>query len=286
MKTETLLGLFLWIAAVTAASSASYNTSPVSIDAGGARATSANYALDGSSVGGIGGISASASYTARHGYSGQLFEVTNITVNAVSTNLNETVSVALNPQASLSDGTKLSPAVIHWVISGAIDSVSSTGLVTAASVYTNTLGTVSGGLGSLSVSRNFLVLDVNPDNFGLYANDGIQDGWQVAYFGLNNQAATGASALFAYTAGLNPTNPASMFALSLTNAAGQSQHKVLTFSPRYTNRTYKVEYADRLNQTFSNLTLATVIDNGTVRTVTDTNPSKVSRFYRVQINYP
>ena len=40
-------------------------------------------------------------------------------------------------------------------------------------------------------STNLTVLNVNPDNFGIYAGDGVGDTWQVQYFGLPPNPAAG-----------------------------------------------------------------------------------------------
>ena len=290
----TILATCLATVAVEAASSASYNITPASMDLGGGQVASAKYAVDAASVGGISGLSSSASYAARQGYAGQVFEVSTLTANTVSTNLNENTSVALSPYAILTDGTRLSPAVLQWFTSGAIASVSPAGVVTAPVVYTNLAGAAWGGLGTKTISRSFWVLDTNPDNYGIYGGDGIPDWWQVLYFGTNNPAGLAAADptgthqnnLFRYIAGLNPTNPASVFALNLAAVPGQARQKQVSFGPRYTNRTYTVEYANTLGSAFSNLVLATTGDNGTTRTVTDTNATTASRLYRVLIRYP
>ena len=48
-------------------------------------------------------------------------------------------------------------------------------------------GSYAGSTGSL----NLTVLNVNQDNFGSYAGDGIGDDWQVQYFGLPSNPAAG-----------------------------------------------------------------------------------------------
>ena len=68
------------------------------------------------------------------------------------------------------------------------------------------------------------MIDSNPDNHGSYAGDGIPDSWQAQYFELNNPNAapnkdvdgTGQNNLFKYVAGLDPTNPTSVFRLKIT----------------------------------------------------------------------
>jgi len=62
-----------------------------------------------------------------------------------------------------------------------------------------------------------------------------------------------------------------VFTLNLSPVPAQSHWQDVTFSPRYTNRTYTVEYSDSLNhRSFTALTNAVVNDAGTTRTVMDT----------------
>ena len=76
----------------------------------------------------------------------------------------------------------------------------------------------AGNTGTLALS----VLNVNTDDLPGYLGDGIDDAWQVQYFGLNNpQAAptvdadgTGQTNFFKHIAGLNPLDPNSRFSLS------------------------------------------------------------------------
>lgn len=286
--------LFLLTALVTnafaaAQSSTNYTVLADVMDAGGLHSTSASYSNDGS-VGGFGGlVTASASQeTARVGYVGQLYEVTAFTLAAASTNLNEATSMPLDTVQFLDDGT-VSPAssVAQWSFTGPIAGVDAAGIVTAANVYQNTPAVVQASLEGWSASLNLLVINVGNDDYGIYANDGIPDLWQVQYFGTNNPAGTGPIALFAYIAGLNPTNSADVFTLNLSTVPDQSHWRNVTFSPRYTNRTYTVEFSDSLNSgNFAALTNAVVSDVSTTRTVMDTNAVSSSRFYRVRISYP
>lgn len=280
---------------VRASDSANYTITPASFVSSGGRIGSPAYAIDTSMNDiGISGVAASASYSTRLGYPGQLFEVSTLQFASVSTNLNEATGVGLNPYATLNDGTRLYPAILKWSTSGAVASVSPIGQVLASTVYTNTAAKVTGSLGNKTATQNFLVLDTNPDNYGYYAGDLIPDTWQVQYFGASNPqgsgladaTGSGQNNYFKYIAGLNPTNPTSVFTFKLAPVAGQARQKQITFSPRLTNRTYSVLYANTIGGTFSNLNLATTADNGPTRTITDTNATTGSRFYRVRISYP
>ena len=91
--------------------------------------------------------------------------------------------------------------------------------------------------------------NVKTDDLPGYLGDGIDDVWQVQYFGLNNpQAAptvdadgTGQTNFLKYIAGLNRLDPNSRFTLTAQPVAGRPGRKNLIFSPRLTDRTYMVK---------------------------------------------
>jgi hypothetical protein len=302
MKIATsLLTLSLALASARAGShaSANYSVPADTTDAGGRRTASANYSNDGS-LGGIGGgISEGGSpvEAVKHGYIGQLFEVTGLMVAATPTNVNEGATSQLIASASLDDGTVLASlggSATWTIVSGPIASISGDGLATAANVYQNTPATVRGAVGSLSGTISLTVLNVGNDDFGAYAGDGLDDAWQVRYFGLNNPNAApnadpdhdGQSNLFEYIAGTDPTNSASRFSLNISNAAQPGQ-KLLVFNPRLTNRTYTVQFrTNAATGSFSNLLTSITGDVGSTRNVTDTNAVQSRKFYRVNIAFP
>ena len=118
--------------------------------------------------------------------------------------------------------------------------------------------------------------------------------WQMQYFGstTNTLAATNADAsgtgqnnLFKYTAGLNPTSPASVFVLQMGR---MSNGPMLSFGPITSNRTYSVQYrTDLWTSSWTTLTGAlNSMTNGGQMTVTDTNPMPTAKFYRVGITTP
>jgi hypothetical protein len=198
----------------------------VTVDSGGRRTTSTNYTMD-VSLGGIGGVSTAIApvTVAKQGYIGQLYEVTGLTVVAAPSSVSESSNSQLSATATLDDATLLvlSGSNVNWnTPTFPIASINAFGLLTPAAVYTDTTGTVSGYYLGASNSTTLLVLDTDPDNFGIYTNDGIPDAWQVQYFGPNNPEGlagadadgTGQNNLFKYLAGLNPTNPASILQIT------------------------------------------------------------------------
>jgi beta-glucosidase-like glycosyl hydrolase len=118
--------------------------------------------------------------------------------------------------------------------------------------------------------------------------------WQTQYFGsFTNPAAapdadasgTGQNNLFKYTAGLNPTNRASVFMLQMNF---QSNQPSLSFGPVWSNRFYNVQSrTDLFNGNWADLTGATAPSgNGSHFNFTDTNPLASKTFYRVGISLP
>ena len=147
----------------------------------------------------------------------------------------------------------------------------------------------------LSGTGTLTVLNVNDDNYDTYAGDGIDDAWQVAYFGVNNPLAgptvdadgTGQRNLFKYLAGLNPLDPTARFVVTVSEVAGQPGEKTLTLSPVYGGRTYTLQSSPTL--TAPNWTAVSHFassDSGTARTITDLSANDASRFYRVLVSMP
>jgi hypothetical protein len=280
-------------------SSASYSISAETADGGGRKTSSASYSNDGS-IGGIAGIGTvvSPAEIAKHGYIGQLYDVTGVLVSASPTTVNEASTRQLNASAALDDSTVLALAAnqVSWsIVTGPISFINSSGLATAGNVYQDTGATVRGDYQQKFGTLGLTVLNVGNDDFGIYANDGIDDAWQVQYFGVNNPNAApgldpdgdGQNNYYEYIVGTVPTNAASRFNLTINNVVGQPTQKLLTFSPRLTDRIYTVEFRTNLSAgNFATLTTATQSDNGTIRMVTDTNAVSAGKFYRVGITFP
>jgi hypothetical protein len=118
--------------------------------------------------------------------------------------------------------------------------------------------------------------------------------WQIQYFGSTNNplaapnadaSGTGQNNLFKYIAGLDPTNPGSVFTLQMSaSASGPS----LSFGPIAANRLYNVQTrADLLSGSWSALSsTAPPVTNGNRMYVTDTNTGPATKYYRVGITLP
>ncbi len=154
---------------------------------------------------------------------------------------------------------------------------------------TNTAGTQTAWGG-------FVVTNSPVDSVG----DGIPDWWREAYFGgggTNTNSVscaacdadgTGQNNLFKYVAGLNPTNPASVFVLNIASATNQPSQNDLFFTPLALGRTYTPEFSTNLvGGVWLPLTTYTgLLTNGNQVTITDTNPIPPQEFYRIGISLP
>ena len=280
--------------------STSYNVPADTTDAGGRRTTSASYTNDGS-AGGIAGLStvAAPAETAKHGYLGQLYDVTGLTLTAVSLNVNEGSTDQLAAWQALDDTSFLAvpAASVAWsVASGPLTSINATGLATAGIVYQSTSATAQGSHLGNTGTLTLTVVNVNLDNFGAYAGDGLDDNWQVTYFGQPPNALAGPLAdpdgdgqtnAFENTAGLIPNDATSVFRLRLEAVPGQPGQKRVIFSPRIPGRSYAVKAKPSLlTGSFVTLGSASVSDNAQERTVTDLDASGATKFYQIEIFKP
>lgn len=290
---------FLLVASsLQAGSSNNYTLAPEAIDHGGQRGTSANYTLNSSAM--PGGQGTSAAYTLRSGFAGQLADAiaTTLELSASPLTVNEGSTRQLAATLIFDDLStqSLAASSITWSVqSGPLAGISTSGLATAAPVYQNSAAIAQGTYQSFTDTITLTVLNTLPDNFGAYAADGIDDDWQVQYFGLDNTDAApdadpdfdGQNNLFEFTAGLVPTSASSFFRVQATFVPGQPNQRRIIFSPRFDDRTYTVQTSlSLLSSSWQTLTTFTVSDAATVRTITDTQATEPRKFYRVQITRP
>lgn len=272
-----------------------YSVATDVLDSGGQRTTSTSYVNQGS-IGTTVGTSSVASLgiTAKHGYLGQLYQVTGVKVSASPTTLNEGTTLPLNAIASLDDTTFLllqTNQVVWSVVSGPIKQISISGLAAADMVYQNTAAIVQAGYGPSISQLTLTVVDIGIDNFGSYAGDSIPDSWQVQYFGLNNNDgsrnadpdADGQDNYSEYVYGTVPTDPNSRFRIGIAMATGYSNLRQVTFTPWTTNRVYLLECRTNLvTALFETITNAAIADLGSAHAILDTNATQTTKFYRIR----
>ena len=278
-------------------SSANYSIQDTN-NVAGASITSANYSSGGTASEVGSNLSSSLNYLAKSGFAGQLYETVGFVIDANPTSVAEGGNLQLIAAHLLDDATRLAfePGDVSWsIVSGPLVSISLDGVVTADIVYANSNANVLGTYGASGSNLLLTVLDTSPDNLPGYANDGIDDSWQVQYFGLppNPNAApnvdadgSGLGNYFKFIAGLNPLD-GSRFLVSADKVVGDSSQFRILFKPLLAGRTYLVEWATNMtNPDWEPLSGYTYIDEGDQRTVTDFNALPAPKFYRVQISKP
>ena len=165
--------------------SSDYSIVSDALDAGGGRTTSLNAVNDGR-LGGFGGIStvSSPGKIAKHGFVGQLYDVVGLVVFVEPANLDEGAAQQLAAAVALDDDTALPDAMtrVSWTVLSGPLAINAEGLATAAAVYEISVATVQGRFMGFEDTINLTVLNSNPDNYGAFAGDGIDDILQVGFF--------------------------------------------------------------------------------------------------------
>ena len=294
---RTLLACIALLLAFTATvqadlrTSTDYTVAADTADAGGQRATSSAYTIDGS-VGGIVGIStvADPAKTAKHGYIGQLYEVTGLQISASPTTVDEGATRQINAAQVLDDDTiiNLGPDTVTWnVMAGPFTGITTGGLATAGQVHEDTVATAQGSFAGAIGQLDLTVNNITDDDFGSYAGDGLPDDWQVQYFGEDNAEAgpnvdadgDGDSNLYEYNARLLPNVPTSFLSFTMTPDATEGE-TALKLSPGKAGVSYTLSYKDSLLDA-DWIPLTTVAGSDGTLGYTDENASGLRKFYIV-----
>jgi hypothetical protein len=210
-----LMPLVVW-----GGTSADYSLSPVVFDGGGAIATSEGYAVNPSSS--FGAAGASADYILRGGFAGQIYDILSIAIDesAPSLIIGERATRQLVVAMIYDDASRLPLAAnqVTWaVVSGPLAGIDSGGIATAASVYQNGVAVARATYQSFTDTAQFTVANTGRDDFDSYAADGLEDGWQVRYFGEtsafggpnSNLDSDGSNNLQEFAFGTDPTQSSS-----------------------------------------------------------------------------
>ena len=281
--------------ALTARIGTDYKISIESMDNGGT-AVSADYSAN-SAIGGSGGIAVGVDPIIKHGYIGQLYEIKSVNLSATPNTVNEVETRQISAMAALDDESilVLQDSDPDWSINGwPLASVSSEGIVTAAAVYESTSGTVSAVYNTCSGLLSLVVLDVDTDNYGSYAGDDLEDGWQVYHFGIDNPDAApwkdpdsdGQSNSYEWVVGTDPTTNTSRFNMWIETVSGVSTQIDIVFNPAFVDRDYIVQKrSDLMSGSWTDMAIFAESTNGTERTMRDLNATDKSAFYRVQVNF-
>lgn len=238
-----------------------------------------------------GGISQGGAYTAKAGFAGQLYRAISLGILAPSTEVAENSTLQLGARLLMDDATllHLDASSVQWAGAGPIASISQDGLLTSGAAYAHHLAIVSARHAGIEGVLQLIVRNVNNDDFGLYAADGIDDSWQVQYFGENNPDGaadrdpfgSGNSNLFKYEAGLDPLNSMSRFTLEPEFDPVLRRMK-LTMGPCFANRDYEVVASMDLLH-WQPVVLHREVADTPKRILMDSEASQPAKYYRVNI---
>ncbi|MBN1269314.1 MAG: hypothetical protein JXB04_06995 [Kiritimatiellae bacterium] len=179
-------------ASVIGDASALFVLAPTVLDGGGTRLTNTGLQVIDGSIGGLGGVLSSnvpgGDQVAKHGYAGQLYDLAGIQAYATPTTIDESASRQLGARWEYDDLTvdPLDGEADWRIVDGPLASISVGGLATASNVYEDTAASAQAQYQGYTDLVGLLVLNINWDNWGLYAADGVDDAWQVRYFGETN----------------------------------------------------------------------------------------------------
>ena len=208
------------------------------------------------SVGVPGGFSGDvATIAARHGFPGQIYDPAGeLTVTPGDARVEEFGSSAFAAQLRCDDDSLLPILVDSWSIESPFATVTAEGIVQVGALPGDQPALLTATAGAFSGSATLLLRDLSPDNFGLWAADGIPDAWQALYFTGQEESgvasadpdADGQDNLAEYLAGTDPRDAASLLYLRFGPDPGAPGAKQFVFGPYLPDRTYTLEWSASL----------------------------------------
>lgn len=250
-------------------------------------------------IGGVSNVTAGQVQT-KGNLVGQFYDVDSLAVSAAPGTVDEDSSRQMTALATMDDSTLLAVDAgnVHWTESGAfLTGVDPGGEVTAGVVYQNEPGqNVSGTYFGVSDADGFdlTVVNINADDFGSYAGDGIDDDWQVGYFGLDNpDAAPGENPDHdpfdneaEFLTGFDPKDPAQFFQVTMGGFSGPTTAE-LTLNKVIPGRTYTLRSGTDLMSFPTTVgTPFSVVSEETDQVLQDTAATGDAKFYLIEVTRP
>ncbi|WAC18431.1 hypothetical protein OVA24_14445 [Luteolibacter sp. SL250] len=189
----------------------------------------------------------------------------------------------------------IEPSRVQWRVNSVDPAyISSTGMLIASAVHKDTQITIHAVYAGYQGFIPAFIRNTQPDNYGSYAGDGLEDGWQVEHFGLDHPQASPLSDpdgdeqnnLFEYTAGTSPRDRYSKLVFAVLRAPSQPTHRKIEIHPILADRAYQLQHSPDLTPASWKPVAATPVDTGSHRVITDTDAAGASRFYRVIVTKP
>lgn len=230
---------------------------------------------------------------------GQLYDVDSVAVSASPATVDEGMTRQMDVMVTMDDATLLGvdASDVSWSETGAfLSGVDANGLVSANLVYQNEAGQNVGGsyVGIVDADGfDLTVVNVGVDDFGTYAGDGLDDDWQVGFFGTppNANAAPGvnpdgdtSSNLTEFLGGFDPTDLDSFLQFTVTGKTGTTVDFEL--NKAIPGRTYRLMESGDLATPFTEVGNFTVPGVEAPKAVQDTGAPVGMNYYRIEISKP
>ena len=237
------------------------------IDSGGSVQTGGDVQITGF-VGEPGVVASGGDVVARQGGNSMIYYATGFSVASGAATINEegasdtnSTRAQLRGNVVYDDSTlgTVDGSLVSWTApstGSALASISAGGIAQAATVYQNTAASFSGSYGGMAATSSLSVLNILPDNYGVYAGDTFDDAWEIAQgmSGAVNPNATnnGVPNWQLYAMGFNPAQPAPA-ALSSTVLTNGYLAVRYTRNPYATNYTFDPQESGNLSAGFANM---------------------------------
>jgi hypothetical protein len=238
------------------------------IDSGGSVQTGAGSVQVTGFVGEPGVVSTGGDVVARQGGNSMIYYATGFFVASDAATINEqgasdtnSTRTQLRGNVVYDDATlgAVDGALVSWTApsgGSALASISAQGIAQAATVYQATSASFSGSYGDSAANNSLTVLNVLPDNYGVYAGDTFDDAWEIAQ-GMTaavNPNATNNGVLNwqLYAMGYNPAQPAPAVLSSATLTNGYLA-VYYTRNPYATNYIFSPQESGNLSAGFANM---------------------------------
>lgn len=226
----------------------------------------------------------------------QLYPVA-VTIVPYAATISEGGSLQMTARLVYSNGgsAPIEPSRVQWRVNSVDPAfISSTGILTASAVHKDTQITIHAVYAGYQGFIPAFIKNTLPDNYGSYAGDGLDDGWQVEHFGLDHPQASpfsdpdgdGQDNVFEYTAGTSPKDRYSRLVFAVLRVPSQPTHRKIEIHPILADRGYQLQYSPDLATDSWKPVTATPVDTGNHWHITDTDATSASRFYRVIVTKP
>ncbi len=225
------------------------------LDSAGGRSTGGGITHD-ATLGGIGGeMHDAAPLAARPGFAGQLWDAVSLDITPQPAAMSDNSTLLLTAHLTGDDATTQPPsAPIAWESASLFLSVNATGQITTGTLPGDSTATVSARSGDLIGSAVISLFDQTPDDYGSFAGDNLDDGWQWTFFA-NDPASgnprrdpdnDGQDNALEFLAGTTPLDGSSFLRVRIAPEPFQSTVRQLFFEPFRPDRTYRWEFSTTL----------------------------------------